>query len=117
MKHWSHTVFIVVLCSLLPLPSSTPQKTRTKPEPSADTELQQRRATAMSMLQSLAIEARSYRDEPLRARVQGRIADVIWTQNKEAARELFRRAWDVAEALDQAGSTVNTPGPRQTGGG
>ena len=116
MKHWSHTVFIVVLCSLLPLPSSTPQKTRTKPEPSADTELQQRRATAMSMLQSLAIEARSYRDEPLRARVQGRIADVIWTQNKEAARELFRRAWDVAEALDQAGSTANTPGPRQTGG-
>ena len=104
MRHWYFTVFIVVLCSLLPLPASTLQKTPTKPEPKVDAELQQRRATAMSMLQSLAIEARSYRNEPLRARVQARIADVIWTQDKEAARVLFRRAWDVAEALDEASS-------------
>ena len=115
MKYWSHTVFIVVLCSLLPLPSST-QKTRTKPEPSVDAELQQRRATALSMLQSLAIEARSYSNEPLRARVQGRIADVIWTQDKEGARALFRRAWDVAEALDEASSNANVPGRRSTSG-
>jgi hypothetical protein len=116
MKQWSHTVFIVVLCSLIPLPSSTPQKTRPKPEPNVDAELQQRRATALSILQSLAIEARSYRDEPLRARVQARIADVIWIQDKEEARALFRRAWDVAEALDEATSSVNAPGRLPTTG-
>lgn len=70
----------------------------------------------MSLLQSLAIEARSYRDEALRARVQARIADVIWPQDKESARELFRRAWDIAEVVDQAGSTANTPGQRPTSG-
>ena len=77
-----------------------------------DAELQQRRATAMSMLQSLAVEARSYNDEPLRARVQAQIADVLWSYDKEAARTLFRRAWDVAEALDQTGATSNPPGRR-----
>jgi hypothetical protein len=116
MKHWSHTVFIVVLCSLLPQQSSAPQKTRTKSEPSVDAEVQQRRATAMSMLQSLAIEARSYRDEALRARVQARIADVIWAHDKEAAHALFRRAWEVAESVDEASSGANTPGQRPISG-
>ncbi len=68
----------------------------------SDAELEQRRATAMSLLQSLAIEARSYNDEPLRARVQAQIADVLWSHDKDAARTLFRRAWDIAEVLDQA---------------
>ncbi|HEX7295699.1 MAG TPA: hypothetical protein VF251_08115 [Pyrinomonadaceae bacterium] len=69
----------------------------------------------MSMLQSLAIEARSYRNEALRARVQARIADVIWTQDKEGARALFRRAWEVAEAVDQA-ATESNPGRRSNTG-
>jgi len=62
----------------------------------------------MSMLQALAIDARSYVDKPLRARVQARIADVIWTQDKEAARALFRRAWEIAEMLECPLSTVKT---------
>jgi hypothetical protein len=65
-----------------------------------DPELRQRRSVALAALQGLAIEARSYRDEPLRARVQARIADVLWDQDQEAARALFRRAWEVAEALE-----------------
>lgn len=77
--------------------AQTIQRTR-----KSDAELQLRRAAAMSLLQSLAIEARSYNDEPLRARVQAQIADVLWSHDKEAARTLFRRAWDIAEALDQA---------------
>jgi len=81
-----------------------------------DAELQQRRATAMSVLQSLAIEARSYTDEPLRARVQAQIADVFWSHDKEAARTLFRRAWDVAETLDQAGATSTPVGQRPRNG-
>jgi len=90
------------------------QKTR---KSESDSELQQRRATAMSLLQSIAVEARSYSDEPLRARVQAQIADVIWSEDKEAARTLFRRAWEVAEVLDQAGADSNLPGRRPNNGG
>ena len=82
-----------------------------------DSELKQRRATAISLLQSLAIEARSYSDEPLRARVQAQIADVIWSHDNEAARTLFRRAWEIAEALDQAGASSDLPGRRANNGG
>src|ERR1044071_9625091 len=78
------------------------QKSKTN---KSDAELQQRRATALSLLQALAVEARSYSDEPLRARVQAQIADVIWSEDKEAARTLFRRAWEIAEALDQAATS------------
>src|SRR6185369_8264232 len=75
-----------------------------------DPETLKRRTIALSLLESLAIEARSYRDEPLRARVQGRIADAIWDQDKENARSLFRRAWAVAEEVekDAAKSAANS---------
>jgi hypothetical protein len=62
-------------------------------------------------------EARSYSDEPLRARIQAQIADVLWSHDKESARSLFRRAWDIAEALDQAGASSNLPGRRPTSSG
>jgi hypothetical protein len=65
-----------------------------------DPELRQRRSVALSALQSLAIEARSYRDEPLRARVQARVADALWDQDQDGARALFRRAWEIAEAVE-----------------
>ena len=77
-----------------------------------DAGLQQRRATALSLLQSLAVEARSYNDEPLRAQVQAQIADVIWSHDREAARTLFRRAWDIAETLDQAGAVSSLTSQR-----
>ena len=66
---------------------------------------------AKSLLQSLAIEARSYRDEPLRARVQARVADALWDQDKETARSLFRRAWEVAEAVETAAPNSDNSGP------
>jgi hypothetical protein len=77
-----------------------------------DPEIQQRRSIALSALQSLAIEARSYREEPLRARVQARVADALWDQDKESARSLFRRAWDIAEELETgtAAATASAPG-------
>jgi hypothetical protein len=109
------TVFHLLLC-ILTTTTISGHAQRKQPAAKVDKELEQRRATAMSLLQSLAIEARSYRNEPLRARVQGRIADVIWTQDQEAARELFRRAWDIAEELDQAGATASTTVQRPIGG-
>jgi hypothetical protein len=87
---------LIVICTFVNAQTVRPKTKKN------DAELQQRRAAAVSLLQSLAIEARSYNDEPLRARVQAQIADVLWSDDREAARTLFRRAWDIAEALDQA---------------
>ena len=60
-----------------------------------------RRATAISLITSLADEARGFRDEALRARVQARAADALWETDVERARALFRRAWDAADAADR----------------
>ncbi len=81
-----------------------------KPKSIPDRELQQRRATAISLLQSLAVEARSYQSEPLRARMQAKIADVMWTVDKEEASALFRRAWEVAETVDTNTGVASVPG-------
>src|SRR4030095_13663131 len=35
-----------------------------------------------------------------RARIQARAADILWDSDPERARELFRRAWDAADAAD-----------------
>jgi hypothetical protein len=86
----------------------SPKRKTNKNETASD--LQQHQATALSLLQSLAVDARSYSDEPLRARVQARIADVIWNHDKEAARALFQRAWEIAERLDHAGADSGLPG-------
>lgn len=101
-------IWITLLGSLTnaQTPSKSPQTKTTDPE------FEQRRVIAMSLLQSLAIEARSYHDEPLRARVQARIADVLWDRDRDGARALFRRAWEAAEAIEQSGESSN-PGARQ----
>jgi hypothetical protein len=61
---------------------------------------EQRRATAIALLLSVAEEARSYRNQLLRARIQARAADILWETDVEKARTLFRRAWDAAEIAD-----------------
>jgi hypothetical protein len=96
---------VLLLCALANAQTSAPAPKNNRATPPAqkevDPELLQRRSLAMSLLQSLAIEARSYRDEPLRARVQARIADALWDEDKENARSLFRRAWEVAEVVEK----------------
>ncbi|HEV7902575.1 MAG TPA: hypothetical protein VGO96_01945, partial [Pyrinomonadaceae bacterium] len=67
----------------------------------ADPLAEARRATAISLINALADEARGFRDETLRARVQARAADALWTTDAERARALFRRAWDAAEVADR----------------
>jgi hypothetical protein len=59
-----------------------------------------RRSTAVSLVNSLADDARMFRDPVLRARVQARAADALWETDRERARTLFHRAWDEAEAAD-----------------
>jgi hypothetical protein len=63
--------------------------------------LKERRAQAQSLLISLAADAGSYNDQRLRARTQARIADALWDADPERARNLFRKAWDAAEIVDQ----------------
>jgi hypothetical protein len=75
------------------------QKTKTSGEKSVDPVVEQRRQTAIYLLTSLADEARSYRDEVLRVRVQARTADALWDGDQEQARALFRRAWEATVAV------------------
>ncbi|MCA1816725.1 MAG: hypothetical protein LC746_10025 [Acidobacteria bacterium] len=78
------------------------QPPRTKsPAVAYDAVAEARRSTAISLVTSLADEARSYRDEILRARVQARAADALWETDQERARALFRRAWDAADLGDK----------------
>jgi hypothetical protein len=60
----------------------------------------QRRAFAISLVTSLADEARNYDDRALRPRVLARAADTLWDADRDTARTLFRRAWEAAEKGD-----------------
>ncbi|HSE16497.1 MAG TPA: hypothetical protein VLB46_05565, partial [Pyrinomonadaceae bacterium] len=89
------------------------QTAETKPAPRAKTaaakstmsaeaelELKERRAKARSLLVALSSDARTFRDETLRARSLARIADALWQVDAEQGRLLFRKAWEAAEAAD-----------------
>ena len=76
-----------------------PKKSKANTE-EADAEAAQQRTVAISLVTSLADEARSFKDQTRRARVQARAADVLWDTDPERARELFRRAWEAAEIVD-----------------
>jgi hypothetical protein len=65
----------------------------------------QRRSYAVSQILSLADEARRYNDKALRAHVLARAASALWDADREAARGLFYRAWDAAEAADVEAQT------------
>lgn len=75
------------------------KKTKTSNE-EADADAAQQRTVAISLVTNLADEARSFKDQTRRARVQARAADVLWDTDPERARELFRRAWEAAETVD-----------------
>jgi hypothetical protein len=83
-------------------PQAKPAKASVKkPAPAeADPMAEIRRTTAVSLVNTLADDARVFRDPLLRARVQARAADALWDTDKDRARLLFRRAWDDAEAAD-----------------
>jgi hypothetical protein len=65
---------------------------------------------ATSLLTNLADEARNFRDQSLRARVQARVADALWKADEVRARQLFLRAWDDLEALEKAGAGSSATG-------
>jgi hypothetical protein len=67
----------------------------------------QQRALALSLLVSLANDARNFSDQKLRARTLSRIADALWDPDPEQGRALFRKAWDAAEVADQESARRN----------
>jgi hypothetical protein len=88
-----------------PQQQRAPQTSKPKPKSeraaAVDPVAEARRTTAVLLVNSLADEARSFRDEQLRARVQARAAEALWEIDAERARSLFRRAWDAAELADR----------------
>lgn len=63
--------------------------------------IEQKKALGVSLLVSLANDARNYQDQKLRARTLSRIADALWEPDPEQGRALFRKAWEAADAADQ----------------
>jgi len=67
----------------------------------ADRTQRERQSQARSLLISLASDARSFRDQALRARSLARIADALWDMDAEQGRTFFRGAWDAAATADR----------------
>lgn len=83
---------------------NTPAKTvsggtKSDAKAEADRIARERRMEARSLLISLASDARSFRDQVLRARSLARIADALWSVDPDQARVLFRQAWEAAETV------------------
>jgi hypothetical protein len=84
-----------------PAPSTQPVAKTKRPSAAAKAKLDQQKALGLSLLVSLANDARSFPDQKLRARTLSRIADALWEPDPEQGRALFRKAWDAAEVADQ----------------
>lgn len=88
-----------------PPPTSTPARasvTKAKPtSAAAKLKIEQQKALGLTLLVSLANEARSFSDQTLRARTLSRIADALWEPDPDQGRALFRKAWDAADIADQ----------------
>ena len=92
-----------------PKPAAQPQAPATAPKttankklsPAAKAKADEQKALALSLLVSLATDARSFLDQTLRARTLARIADALWEPDPDQGRTLFRRAWDAATVADQ----------------
>ena len=82
-------------------PMATPAAKNKQTSAAAKARIEQKKALGVSLLVSLANDARNYQDQKLRARTLSRIADALWEPDPEQGRALFRKAWDAADAADQ----------------
>jgi hypothetical protein len=106
------SLMALALCSVVsPVTGVSQEPQAAKPKPArasakkpgaepADPMAELRRTTAISLVSTLADDARTFRDPALRSRVQARAADALWDTEREKSFTLFRRAWDEAEAAD-----------------
>ena len=82
-------------------PAAPKSTTNKKLSAAAKAKADEQKALALSLLVSLATDARSFPDQTLRARTLARIADALWEPDPDQGRTLFRRAWDAATVADQ----------------
>ena len=97
-------------------PKQSPTKSKPKTEDAED-EASQRRTVAISLVTTLADEARSFKDQTRRARVQARAADILWDTDQARSRDLFQRAWDAAEAADAEAARLRAEEQRKQAAG
>jgi hypothetical protein len=108
-------------------PLATSGSTKKDTSAAAKARIEQKKALGVSLLVSLANDARNYQDQKLRARTLSRIADALWEADPEQGRALFRKAWEAADASDQETARklneerqreqANPDGPIARGGG
>lgn len=118
MAHHICAYMLILCCVVSPLASAGAQTSivQSSPqvkEPSAarrpsarkegDPLFDARYATAIALVTSLADDARSYRNETLRVRIQARAADALWENDRDRSLALFHRAWEEAASIDKAG--------------
>ncbi len=87
-----------------PSPAARPTKVAAKgkkPSAAAKAKAEQQQALALSLLVSLSNEARSFRDQTLRARTLAHIADGMWRVDPDQSRTLFQKAWEAAVVADE----------------
>jgi hypothetical protein len=101
---FSHSVSGQLPATTQKAPLDTVARNKSAADAEADGIRKERRAQARSLLISLASDARSFRDQPLRARSLARIADALWDVDVEQGRTLFRNAWEAAEVADSTPS-------------
>jgi hypothetical protein len=95
-------------------PLAASASTKKDTSAAAKVRIEQKKALGVSLLVSLANDARNYQDQKLRARTLSRIADALWEADPEQGRALFRKAWDAADASDQdTARKVNEESQRQ----
>src|SRR2546427_4334486 len=68
-----------------------PSSSKPTEDPEAERIIRERRANAQSLLIALAADAGKFSDTALRARTQARIADFLWSLDRERARRSEER--------------------------
>ncbi|HBB88764.1 MAG TPA: hypothetical protein DC047_14225 [Blastocatellia bacterium] len=97
--------------------AAAPAKKSKPTSAAAKAKIEQQKALGLTVLVSLANEARNFSDQTLRARTLSRIADALWEPDPDQGRALFRKAWDAAEVADQdAARRTEEERQRQQGG-
>jgi hypothetical protein len=91
-----HFVFAALVFPLVLSPAAAQKRPASKESES------NRRATAIELITTTAENARAFKDQFYRARVQALAADALWPHDETRARSIFRRAWDAATAFDKS---------------
>jgi hypothetical protein len=92
---------LILSQSVFAQPPAKKSKSAAKADSAAKLEAErlrkERQTEVRFLLVALASDARSFRDQTLRARSLARIADALWDIDVEQGRTLFRKAWEAAE--------------------